>query len=144
MEDGWKVRMNICSALWSFVNFCCLSQSEVSTDNRKVSTFFAFQHVRCRCCHLDRFLNYLQEKVWNYMYWKYDKCMGLNTENLTEAVHRRVKKNYLLVYILSFEVWKRVKKNYLLVYILSFEVWEYHQTLQNMYLGCVTNFYYRN
>ena len=59
MEDGWKVRMNICTALWSFVNFCCLSQSEVSTDNRKVSTFFAFQHVRCRCCYrsyLDRFL----------------------------------------------------------------------------------------
>ena len=51
--------MNICTALWSFVNFCCLSQSEVSTDNRKVSTFFAFHHVRCRCCyrsHLDRFL----------------------------------------------------------------------------------------
>ena len=59
MENGWKVRMNICTALWSFVNFCCLSQSEVSTDNRKVSTFFAFQHVRCRCCYrsyLDRFL----------------------------------------------------------------------------------------
>ena len=59
MEDVWKVRMNICTALWSFVNFCCLSQSEVSTDNRKVSTFFAFQHVRCRCCYrsyLDRFL----------------------------------------------------------------------------------------
>ena len=59
MEDGWKVRMNICTALWSFANFCCLSQSEVSTDNRKVSTFFAFQHDRCRCCYrsyLDRFL----------------------------------------------------------------------------------------
>ena len=43
----------------NFVNFCCLSQSDVSTDNRKVSTFFAFQHVRCRCCYrsqLDRFL----------------------------------------------------------------------------------------
>ena len=43
----------------SFVNFCCLSQSEVSTDNRKVSAFSAFQHVRCRCCYrsyLDRFL----------------------------------------------------------------------------------------
>ena len=40
MEDGWKVGMNLCTALWSFVNFCCLSQSEVSTDNRKVSTFF--------------------------------------------------------------------------------------------------------
>ena len=42
-----------------FVNFCCLSQSDVSTDNRKVSTFFAFQHVCCRCCYrsyLDRFL----------------------------------------------------------------------------------------
>ena len=54
MEDGWKVSMNICTALWSFVNFCCLSQSEVSTDNRKVSTY-----VRCRCCYrsyLDRFL----------------------------------------------------------------------------------------
>ena len=51
--------MNICTALWSFVNFCCLSQSEVSTDNRKVSTFLAFQIVRCRCCYrsyLDRFL----------------------------------------------------------------------------------------
>ena len=44
-----------------FMKFCCcLSQSEVSTDNRKVSTFFAFQHVRWRCCYrsyLDRFLN---------------------------------------------------------------------------------------
>ena len=40
MEDSWKVRMNICTALWSFVNFCCLSQSGVSTDDRKVSTFF--------------------------------------------------------------------------------------------------------
>ena len=59
MEDGCKVRMNICTALRSSVNFCCLSQSEVSTDKRKVSTFFAFQHVRCRCCYrsyLDRFL----------------------------------------------------------------------------------------
>ena len=59
MEDGWIVRMNICTALWSFVNFCCLSQSEVSTGDRKVSTFFAFQNVRCRCCYrsyLDRFL----------------------------------------------------------------------------------------
>ena len=58
MEDGWKVRMNICTALWSFVNFCCLSQSEVNTDNRKVSTFFGFQHVCCRYCYrsyLDRF-----------------------------------------------------------------------------------------
>ena len=57
MEDGW----NICTALWSFFNFSCLSQWEVqSTDNRKVSTFFAFQHVRCRCCYrsyLDHFLN---------------------------------------------------------------------------------------
>ena len=59
MEDSWKVRMNICTALRSFVNFCCLSQSEVSTDNRKVSTFFAFQHAHCYCCYrsyLDRFL----------------------------------------------------------------------------------------
>ena len=63
MEDGWKVRMNICTALWSFVNFFCFSQSELSTDNRKVSTFFAFQHVRCRCCYrsyLDRFLIMMQ------------------------------------------------------------------------------------
>ena len=59
MEDSWKVRMNICTALWSFVNFYCLIQSEVNTENRKVSTFFAFQHVRCHCCYcsyLDRFL----------------------------------------------------------------------------------------
>ena len=39
MENGWKVRINICTALWSSHNFCCLSQSEISTDNRKVSTF---------------------------------------------------------------------------------------------------------
>ena len=55
-----KVRMNICTALWSFVNFCCLSQSAVSTDNRKVSNFFAFQHLLCRCrnqSYMDRFLN---------------------------------------------------------------------------------------
>ena len=32
MEDGWKVRMNIRTALWSFVNFCYLCQSEVSTE----------------------------------------------------------------------------------------------------------------
>ena len=65
MEDVWKVRMNICTALWSFVNFCCLSQSEVNTDNRKVSTFFAFQHVRCRCMLLS-FLSgpFLKRKVW--------------------------------------------------------------------------------
>ena len=59
MEDGWKVRINIRTALWSFVNFCFFSQSEVSTDNRQVSTFFAFQHERCRCCYrsyLERFL----------------------------------------------------------------------------------------
>ena len=60
------------------------------------------------------------------MYWKYDKCMGLNTESYWGSSQ------------------KSKKKKYLLVYILSFEVWEYHQTLQNMYLGCVTNFYYRN
>ena len=63
MKDGWTVRMNIRTALRSFVNFCCLSQSEVSTDNRKVSTFFAFQNVGCLCCfrsYLGRFL-----KTWN-------------------------------------------------------------------------------
>ena len=71
MEDVWKVRMNICTALWSFVNFCCLSQSEVNTDNRKVSTFFAFQHVRCRCCYrsyLDRFLK-LKFCFFNMVHW---------------------------------------------------------------------------
>ena len=64
MEDGW----NICTALWSFVNFCCLSQSEVqSTENRKVSTFFALQHVRCRCCYrsyLDHFLMSSYQMGW--------------------------------------------------------------------------------
>ena len=57
-----KVRMNICTALWSFVNFCCLSQSEVSTDNRKVSTFLAFQHVRCHCCYRSYLDCYLKKK----------------------------------------------------------------------------------
>ena len=45
--------------MYRFMTVCCLSQSEVSTDNRKVSTFFAFHHVRFRCCYrsyLDRFL----------------------------------------------------------------------------------------
>ena len=46
MGNGWKVRMNIRTALSSFLNFCCLSQSEISTNNRKVSTFL---HSRCRC-----------------------------------------------------------------------------------------------
>ena len=44
--------------MYCFMKFC---QSEVSTDNRKVSTFFAFQHVRCCCCYrsyLDRFLSF--------------------------------------------------------------------------------------
>ena len=63
MEDVWKVRMNICTALWSFVNFCCLSQSEVNTDNRKVlSTFFAFQHVCCRGCYRSYLDHFLKER----------------------------------------------------------------------------------
>ena len=45
MENGWKVRMNTCATLRSFLNFSVLSQSEISTDTRKA---FAFQHVRCR------------------------------------------------------------------------------------------------
>ena len=76
MEDGWKVRMNRCTALWSFVNFCYLSQSEVSTDNRKVSTFFAFQHVRSRCCYrsyLDRFLKDIQNTRQNRSKNKLDR-----------------------------------------------------------------------
>ena len=60
MEDGWKVRMNIYTPLYEvLLTFAVLSQSKVSTDNRKVSTHFAFQHVLCRCCYrsyLDRFL----------------------------------------------------------------------------------------
>ena len=58
LRPDFVIWTNICTALWSFVNFYCLSQSEVITDNRKVSTFFAFQHVRRRCCYrsyLDRF-----------------------------------------------------------------------------------------
>ena len=38
-------------------------------------------------------LNYLREKVWNCC--MHNKCMG-SFRNLTEAVHRRVKKNYFL------------------------------------------------
>ena len=73
-----KARMNICTVLWRFVNFCCLSQSEVSTDNRKVSTFFPFQHVHCRCCYrsyLDRFLNYYKTPI-NQL------CSRYNTKSL--------------------------------------------------------------
>ena len=39
MEDGWKVRMNIILLYEVLLTVCCLSQSEVSTDNRKVITF---------------------------------------------------------------------------------------------------------
>ena len=63
-----EVRMNICTALWSFVNFFCLSQSEVSTGNWKVSTFFAFQHVRCRCCYRSYLDRFLKEKRIEYLY----------------------------------------------------------------------------
>ena len=38
-KNGWKVRMNVHTPLLSFPNFCCLSQSEVGTDNGKGSTF---------------------------------------------------------------------------------------------------------
>ena len=38
MEDGWKVRMNIILLYEVLLTVCCLSQSEVSTDNRKVIT----------------------------------------------------------------------------------------------------------
>ena len=39
MEDGWKVRMNIILLYEVLLTVCCLSQSEVRTDNRKVITF---------------------------------------------------------------------------------------------------------
>ena len=38
----------------------------MKTNNRKVRTFFAFQHARCRCCYrsyLDRFLNKLYKNL---------------------------------------------------------------------------------
>ena len=79
-----KVRMNICTALWSFVNFCCLSQSEVSTDNRKVSTFLAFQHVRCHALLLS-FLSGLLLKVAEHSFgslWEYVICQIMAREGL--------------------------------------------------------------
>ena len=82
MEDGCKVRMNIYTALWSFVNFCCLSQSEVSTDNRKVSNFFAsdmFVAVQCYRSYLDRFLiNF--PKVWQWMTLKIIRMIPADRE----------------------------------------------------------------
>ena len=39
--------------------YCFMKFFNLSTDNRKVSTFYAFQHVCCCCCYrspLDRFL----------------------------------------------------------------------------------------
>jgi len=32
MEFVWKSKIIICTALWSFLNFCCLSQSEVKLE----------------------------------------------------------------------------------------------------------------
>ena len=59
MEDGWKVRMNICTALWSFVNFCGLSQSEVQKIEKLAPFLHSNNDVCCRCCYrsyVDRFL----------------------------------------------------------------------------------------
>ena len=70
IEDGWKVRMNICTALCSFVNVCCLSQSEVSTDNRKGSTFFCIPTCSLPLLlsfNLDRFLITLFENALIHM-----------------------------------------------------------------------------
>ena len=43
--------MKLCTALLSFLNFWCLSQSEISTDNRKVSTFL-HSNMLVACCLL--------------------------------------------------------------------------------------------
>ena len=40
--------MNICTALWSF-KFYCLSQLEISTDSRTVSTFLHSNMLVSRC-----------------------------------------------------------------------------------------------
>ena len=37
MENDWKATMNTCTALWGFLNFCYLTQSEINTHNTKVS-----------------------------------------------------------------------------------------------------------
>ena len=48
--------------MYRFMKFCqplLFKPIRSNTDNRKVSTFFTFQHVRCRCCYrsyMDRFL----------------------------------------------------------------------------------------
>ena len=87
MEDGWKVRMNICTALWSFVNFCFLSQSEVSTDNRKVITFFAFQHVRCRCCYRP-YLDPLLKKWANLHFIKFFKFFHVQCSKTNSTIRK--------------------------------------------------------
>ena len=70
MENGWKVRMNICTALWSFMNFYCLSKSELRTNSRKVGTCL-HSIARCRCCfrpYLDRFIIFFPTNNSTYKY----------------------------------------------------------------------------
>ena len=79
--------MNICTALWSFVNFCCLSQSEVSTDSRKVITFFAFQHVRCRCCYRP-YLDPLLKKWANLHFIKFFKFFHVQCSKTNSTIRK--------------------------------------------------------
>ena len=79
--------MNICTALWSFVNFCCLSQSELNTDNRKVSTFFAFLHVRCRCCYRP-YLDPLLKKWANLHFIQFFKFFHVQSSKTNSTIRK--------------------------------------------------------
>ena len=61
----WLESKDEYTALWSFVNVCCLSQSEVSTDNRKGSTFFCIS-----TCSLPLLLSFFSGPFLNNSFWK--------------------------------------------------------------------------
>ena len=59
MEVGWKSKVLKLLNLRSFLNFCCLNQSEVQYRQKKSQYLSAFQRVHSRWCfpsQLDRYL----------------------------------------------------------------------------------------
>ena len=77
--------MNIILLLWSFVNFCCLSQSEVSTDNRKVITFLHTNWIPT--CSLPLLLSFLSGPFLNALL---TVCNFLSSHFLHNAIVTKV------------------------------------------------------
>ena len=77
MEDGWKVRVNIILLYEVLLTVFCLSQSEVSTDNRKVITFLHTNWIPT--CSLPLLLSFLSGPFLNRLLplnncWHWQHC----------------------------------------------------------------------